>query len=329
MATAPSNESVKTSSSSHGSDQSIINRKIERRGIPGSFSANLGKRSSPPREIDSGDVTAQKNGGNTSVKAIVAWLESSSRDEAKSPTSICSDSRSKSSLAPSTLSKAASVEASVKSQQGLPMAPDVEEYSLTLLKYREYYTESPLARCLDEKIEAATTVSVKPVEENDASPLTSSPESQVVHGWTTPQGNDLSSGKQGLGCSIGSSASRNNDVQNHHQDVTSSLHRDPEEVDAFWAAIRSYLRISNEELEQTEYSERFSESHTAALPKNTTNLPSCRQGNEVSDASKHDAPPCRKVQSKPKVAAAMNRGRKRFLSVEEKMSEIDAFLGTT
>lgn len=313
-----------------------MNRKIERRGIPGSFSANLGRRTSSPREIDNRDATMQRNGGNTSVKAIVAWLESSSKDGAHSPTSISSDSRSKSSLAASTLSRtaAAAVTTPVKTQPSLPMAPDVEEYSLTLLKYQEYYTERPLGRCLDKKSET-TVFSVKPVN-GDQSPDANSPQSRVkkVPGdQVTLNEKDLESGKPGLNTSTRSSTSYKDD-ENRQQKNRLPSQRDSEEVKAFWAAVRSYLWISNGELEEVEDAEQRSTTIPLSLtpPKDLTDLSSYGQDDEGSHASQKEASPHRKVKSEPNVAAVMSRRRKswkRFLSVEEKMSEIDAFLGTT
>lgn len=317
MATIRSSDSVTTRSSSQASDQSIMNRKIERRGIPGSFSANLGRRTSSPREADSRDATAHRNGGSTSVKAIVAWIESSSaRDEVETPTSVSSDARSKTA---STISKISVAAVPFTPQQCLPMAPDVEEYSLTLLKYREYYTESPLARCLDKKIEK-DVFSVKPLDGN-TSPDTSP--SKNVSGSQTPGGNEISGTEHGP--DTGSSASRKNN--SNHQDAAPRSHRDLEEINEFWATVRSYLRISNEELEETEDTEQLSKGLPSTPSKDTTDVSLYSQDNEdshVSTESSHH----RKANSEPSTAVVRRRGRKRFLSVEEKMLEIDDFLGT-
>lgn len=44
----------------------------------------------------------------------------------------------------------------------MPRAADVEEYSLTLLKYKQYYTDVPLGRCLDaQEQDSATATSSK------------------------------------------------------------------------------------------------------------------------------------------------------------------------
>jgi hypothetical protein len=318
MATIRSSDSVTTRSSSQASDQSIMNRKIERRGIPGSFSANLGRRTSSPRETDNRDATAHRtNGGSTSVKAIVAWIESSSaKEEVKTPTSVSSDTQSKTA---STLSKSSAAAVPVTPRQCLPMAPDVEEYSLTLLKYREYYTESPLARCLDKKIEK-DVFSVKPLDGN-TSPDTSP--SKNVSGIQTPEGNEISSIEHRL--STGSSASRKN--SSNHQEAAPRSGRDLEEVNEFWATVRSYLRISNEELEETEDTEQISRGLPSTPSKDATDVSLYSQDNENSHVSTESSPH-RKANSEPNTAVVRRRGRKRFLSVEAKMLEIDDFLGT-
>lgn len=47
----------------------------------------------------------------------------------------------------------------------MPRAADVEEYSLTLLKYKQYYTDVPLGRCLDaQEQDSAATLSNVHVE---------------------------------------------------------------------------------------------------------------------------------------------------------------------
>ncbi|KAL6878807.1 hypothetical protein J3F83DRAFT_711594 [Trichoderma novae-zelandiae] len=129
---------------SHHTDESVINRKKESKGLSSSFSSNIGQRISPTRlpssSIHSTARTTTKDG--RSVRSIVAWLESAttnadtSRDDLKSVHSVA------------TISSAGS-NSSLWSRPTIPGAEDVEEYSLTLLKYKKYYTEVPLGRCLD------------------------------------------------------------------------------------------------------------------------------------------------------------------------------------
>ena len=122
-------------------DGSILNRKKESRALPSSFSSNLGRRHSPHehrREAPSSTPGA-------SVKAIVAWLESSSELRAASKIATSCDVDSKLSSATPSISS----QATNPTIQTLHRAPDVEEYSLTLLRYQKYFNERPLGRCLD------------------------------------------------------------------------------------------------------------------------------------------------------------------------------------
>ena len=80
-------------------------------------------------------------------------------------------------------------------------AKDVEDYSLTLLKYREYYTEKPLGRCLDEEDK----------EQPKASPKT--PETQPLASTQQSQDNNKTNGEE--------------------PGPDGLYHRDPEEVKAF------------------------------------------------------------------------------------------------
>lgn len=132
---------------SQNTDEGVINRMKELKGLPSSFSSNIGQRISPTRLPSTSSIhntsasrTTTKDG--RSVRSIVAWLESAatnadtSRDDLKSVHSVA------------TISSAGS-NSSLLSRHTIPGAEDVEEYSLTLLKYKKYYTEVPLGRCLD------------------------------------------------------------------------------------------------------------------------------------------------------------------------------------
>ncbi|OTA02305.1 hypothetical protein A9Z42_0026520 [Trichoderma parareesei] len=165
---------------SQNTDEGVINRTKELKDLPSSFSSNIGQRISPTRLPSSGSVhntpasrTTTKDG--RSVRSIVAWLESAatnadtSRDDLKSVHSVA------------TISSAGS-NSSLLSRHTIPGAEDVEEYSLTLLKYKKYYTEVPLGRCLDGQrrdegavadyvqrgnVNASTEVSLCLLQEND------------------------------------------------------------------------------------------------------------------------------------------------------------------
>ncbi|EHK45105.1 hypothetical protein TRIATDRAFT_18710, partial [Trichoderma atroviride IMI 206040] len=133
--------------------ESIIDRKRPLKGLSGSFSSNIGQRISPSNPQDNVNTSQKKK--NRSVKSIIAWLEEAS---ANNGTSRLSGDDIKS--VHSTISSTGS-NSSLLSRQTMPGAADVEEYSLTLLKYKQYYTDVPLGRCLDaqEKDSAATTSS--------------------------------------------------------------------------------------------------------------------------------------------------------------------------
>ncbi|KAL7942129.1 hypothetical protein V8C42DRAFT_332641 [Trichoderma barbatum] len=114
---------------SHHTDESIINRKRELKGLSSSFSSNIGQRISPSNLSSS--ANASKNDGR-SVRSIVAWLESASTN---ANTSRHSGDDIKSVHSVGKISSAGS-NSSLLSHHTIPGASDVEEYSLTLLKYK-------------------------------------------------------------------------------------------------------------------------------------------------------------------------------------------------
>ncbi|KFA64978.1 hypothetical protein S40285_10146 [Stachybotrys chlorohalonatus IBT 40285] len=139
-----SDHSILTTSpsmSSSETNESIINRKREHRGLPSSFSSNLSRRISPPRP-QARDATPR---GNRSVKSIVAWLESSPNSPKPSQKTNATS-----------VAKHVSPTAGVTHSKHQYSQPDVEEYSLTLLNYRKYFTGKPLGRCLDDATQNET-----------------------------------------------------------------------------------------------------------------------------------------------------------------------------
>lgn len=137
-----------------GIQEGIINRKRQLKGLSGGFSSNIGQRISPSNLPD--DIKPSQKNKNRSVKSIIAWLE-----EASANTSRNSGDDLKSVHSVGTISSTGS-NSSLLSRQTMPGAADVEEYSLTLLKYKQYYTDVPLGRCLDaqEQNSAATSSNV-------------------------------------------------------------------------------------------------------------------------------------------------------------------------
>ncbi|KAM0458952.1 hypothetical protein ACHAO4_002340 [Trichoderma viride] len=137
--------------------ESIINRKSPFKGLSGSFSSNIGQRILPSNPQDNVNTSQKKK--NRSVKSIIAWLEEAS---ANNGTSRLSGDDIKSVHSVGTISSTGS-NSSLLSRQTMPGAADVEEYSLTLLKYKQYYTDVPLGRCLD------ATATLSNVRVNNAS----------------------------------------------------------------------------------------------------------------------------------------------------------------
>ncbi|PTB38985.1 hypothetical protein M441DRAFT_71331 [Trichoderma asperellum CBS 433.97] len=138
-------------------EESIMNRKRELKGLSGSFSSNIGQRISPSNLQDSASISQKKK--NRSVKSIIAWLEEAI---ANNDPSRNSGDDVKSVRSAGTISSAGS-NSSLLSRQTMPGAADVEEYSLTLLKYKQYYTDVPLGRCLDGQEQDNATSSNKNV----------------------------------------------------------------------------------------------------------------------------------------------------------------------
>ncbi|KAK5987273.1 hypothetical protein PT974_11397 [Cladobotryum mycophilum] len=164
---------------------SIINRKKELKGLSSSFSSNLGRRISPPQSRKTSDSTTSHN---RSVKSIVAWLESSTGSNADgSSSSKHSGEELKTDVSLGSVSSAGLT--SQCSRQTLHSALDVEEYSLTLLKYKKYFTERPLGRCLDgrpsstsssgELVEASRTEDIRARETGESHRSPNSPKGQA------------------------------------------------------------------------------------------------------------------------------------------------------
>jgi hypothetical protein len=141
----------------------ILDRKIESKALPSGFSSNLG------RKAPAGD----KGGPGRSVKAIVDWLEQTGtpggenldlRTQEGSDRAENADSCSLSSkVTKSETVRATIPEISITSPRFTPKTPPThpEEYSLTLLGYKSYFNNRPLARCLDDEEENITTKAAK------------------------------------------------------------------------------------------------------------------------------------------------------------------------
>lgn len=128
--------------SPNSSPSSVLERKRELKSIPGSFSYNLGRRdtASPPR-LD----TKRANGPCRSVKSIIAWIESSADNDPPSrlSTSTCTTTKSTNS---SLHAQGHREEPQPRNTAGV----NVDRDCPTFLDYQKYFTQSSLARCLDE-----------------------------------------------------------------------------------------------------------------------------------------------------------------------------------
>lgn len=124
---------------------SIIHRKRELRGVPGSFSFNLGQRNSPsPPRLD----VTKANSGNRSVRSIVAWIESSSSTSGLQ--AVDDDStRANEKLVTNQVGD------SPPQLENLSIQPFDD--SLAFLNYRNYFMDQPLARCLDTEMDDVGT----------------------------------------------------------------------------------------------------------------------------------------------------------------------------
>ena len=240
-------DSPATNTKSNNSEDSIINRKIERRGLPSSFSSNLvNPRASPPRSKDAKVASSGK-----SVKSIVSFFESS-KSNPSCATYEDGDSV-KSKLKSTSASHVSSSTATSESQlptiqkQHLIHAPDVEDYSLTLLKYRQYFTEKPLARCLDGQCQKTETSWDHTSAENpkkDSIKEPSAEEEQQLNGTkkrqTLARDDATEKALDGKGPDLNAKEA---------PDPQPLLRRDRRVAAAYWNHVRDYLWISDRELE--------------------------------------------------------------------------------
>jgi hypothetical protein len=137
-----------------------MDRKYESRALPSGFSSNLGRKATPGGKADAGK----------SVRSIVDWLERTTTTtratrttsaETREPRAVDDRnnadnhdrlSRSSKATQPDMVDALRSKDDLVKPYYSPPASPThPEEYSLTLLRYKSYFNNRPLARCLDHK----------------------------------------------------------------------------------------------------------------------------------------------------------------------------------
>ncbi|KAK3945933.1 hypothetical protein QBC46DRAFT_336098 [Diplogelasinospora grovesii] len=255
-------------------EESILDRKIKTRGLAQGFSSNLGRRkgvTAPALENNGSGPGPVKS--STRVKAIVDWLEKTSSNyssEAKEPTprdfrirkhtstggtisgtagggslneqyeSSLPNEKTRESHGSSIPSSAPAFTASTTAPI-ICHAVDHEEYSLTLLKYKSYFNNRPLARCLDDQEEkeggkTSTVTKVEKIVETDEkglSPLLPSPSfsEAVQKPDTTLRGMEML------------------EMREDGPDLeTVRSTRSPEEVRRFWWNVRDQLWIDDDEI---------------------------------------------------------------------------------
>ncbi|UNI20590.1 hypothetical protein JDV02_006662 [Purpureocillium takamizusanense] len=252
--------------------------------------------------------------GGRSVKSIVAWLESSG--PSPSPTKSFSSPKRATTTSSSpkagfkasrSLSAFSQAQLSRVSSYNVRTAPDVEDYELSYLKYKEYFTEKPLGRCLDGVTEDLSKMSLEDMLENAEKSAHSEPTLVRVHGIVDeatiaeetaanddvivekPTGEQLS---RGLGATLPDDNERERPAEANAEptgetapadapaksteapgicdaaiqdaepttdaelevaaaleDKDTFMERNPEEVKAFWAGVRSFVAISDDDLD--------------------------------------------------------------------------------
>lgn len=95
--------------------------------------------------------TIPERTGCRSVKSIVAWLESSSNNQPCSPRSTVLDMAHDFSTG-----SVSTYHDPRRHNYSVSAASDIEDYSLTYLKYKNYFTSAPLGRCLDNENKSPT-----------------------------------------------------------------------------------------------------------------------------------------------------------------------------
>ncbi|SPQ22132.1 247b1061-932e-4f66-a1f4-323c766dce27 [Thermothielavioides terrestris] len=236
----------------------ILDRKIERQALPGSFSSNIGRK--PPSPENKASVR--------SVRAMVRLFEQSARssDSAKPQASRPSQASDTSGRAGGGSDGSEGCRAHHDNDNkdhepvvrhtepsmfpaALAFGCQVEEYSLTLLKHKSYFNNRPLARCLDdfcakekdskpERVRAARDQANEPAVEKKRGNANGGKEGQADQGTcpiTPPNRNQTSSPIQQLDSLRSGLLSWQGESE---RDTPGPGHkwteRDPREVDRFW-----------------------------------------------------------------------------------------------
>lgn len=255
----PSHLGLPTPSKSQRSkDEAIINRGREHKGLTGSFSSNLGQRTSPAQTCQEPKAKA---GANGFVKALVAKLESSDDISTMSSMSnLSAGSTSSKSKQPVSPVSSPSPDSSYQKPPNIPQTvPGVEGDSLTFLKYQQYFArDKPLYRCLDEQ-ETSSGSSKTRVVFRSSGGETPLPEDlqKILRGPETPSQEAQPQLKRDEATTPqkanhnGARGIQANTEDKQPQDSNTNQ-RDPEEVKAFWNHVRNYLAPSDSESDEPE-----------------------------------------------------------------------------
>ncbi|KAK3360085.1 hypothetical protein B0T25DRAFT_565029 [Lasiosphaeria hispida] len=257
----------------------ILDRKIERRAIPHSFSSNLGQKSPSP-----GRSSPLTKPPGKSVRAIVNWLEqaaSSPRGPEPSKPQLVTTGSPATAITPADASVpsgdndvfdnrdartntavAGGEEKSRKAWKFAPAPLEVfssrpttvtrpfirdeyqgEDYSLTLLKYKAYFNNRPLGRCLDYLEQALeekkTKTDTNKMEESlniQQQPLVPATARDTQPSSPAEMLDKLMQELQAL------------DFEKDAGKRETCEKRDPEEVKAFWDNVRAQLWIDDGEV---------------------------------------------------------------------------------
>ncbi|PNY27699.1 Uncharacterized protein TCAP_02376 [Tolypocladium capitatum] len=243
---------------------SVMNRRRAATTLPSSFSSNLGNRNSQTvsrvsRNGSPSPCEVPRTPGGRSVKSIVRWLEASAEAPLASPKRVLAEVKQNPAA-----SRAGPVRGLLEIGYTIPHAPGVEDHSLAYLNYKKFFTEVPLGSCLDGVAEDLSTIPLKDMFENIGKGLAS----EKTRVSLVSSANDAGTDVKAQGQDDGTLAATEQRATSPEDEIPRVVHRDPQEVKEFWDNVRSYLHISDDELEHNSAASESNE-QPAALPEAT------------------------------------------------------------
>ncbi|PHH62474.1 hypothetical protein CDD81_7121 [Ophiocordyceps australis] len=221
-----------------------------------------------------------------SVKSIVQWIEAAAQPSSPSTKSASGDASSHKQKAKSTnvMTPATPVDATSPSRFGrAPNGADDEELSLAFLKYQRFFDDKPLLQRIKDVPDDICDISVDEMIRR-AEQINMSEKAKVTVDWSNYKATDSSikvaeeyldldvdkpCGKPAVMVDTnaaddsdksqinlekslqGKVTEAENASPNAHPLEPPFIQRDPDEVKKFWGQVRSYLWISDEELESS------------------------------------------------------------------------------